>query len=424
MNHGRPVSVAVLVDLERGLRAGGHVKCWERLAEAALQHPKALDLTVFVSGEAERTTPLGTNVRFVAMPPVFSTRRLEALTGPLPDHTDLSPWHPRLARRLTEGGFDVVHTTDAYFAFAKTAERLAARTGLKLVNSIHTNTPALTRLFTGQTITTLCGHGWLERLLSGSLDLPGRLERAKLARLAAHQARCAYALVSRPDDARRAAGVLPSGRVRMLRRGIDQRLFGANRRDRAWLETRFGVSQSVPVALFVGRLDPSKNLDPLIEAVRLVNERGTGLHLFCAGDGRKRAEITQRLGALATCPGQVDADDLAKVYASADMLAMPSEIEVLCNVVLEGLASGLPAIVAEAGGMGGFIQPGLTGEVVRDGGAPAWAEALEGLAANPDRLVAMRDAVAATAPQVLPRWDDVLTEDLLPVWRAAAEPSC
>jgi len=42
-----PTSVAVLVELERGAGAGGHVKCWENLAAAATEVPD-LDLTVYV----------------------------------------------------------------------------------------------------------------------------------------------------------------------------------------------------------------------------------------------------------------------------------------------------------------------------------------------------------------------------------------
>ena len=46
---GRPVKAAVLVDLARGPAAGGHVKCWERLAAASAGLEEVLDLTVFFS---------------------------------------------------------------------------------------------------------------------------------------------------------------------------------------------------------------------------------------------------------------------------------------------------------------------------------------------------------------------------------------
>src|SRR5438874_5552023 len=104
-----PLKVGVLVDLDLTPEAGGHVKCWQRLAEAAVDCAELLDLTVHFSGPEPRRIELSSNVRYVVLPPVFSSARLICR---VPDHTDLAPWHPRLARMLTD--YDLIHTTDAY----------------------------------------------------------------------------------------------------------------------------------------------------------------------------------------------------------------------------------------------------------------------------------------------------------------------
>ena len=413
------VRVAVLVDLARGPNAGGHVKCWERLASAALAFGDRLDLTVLFSGDQTEPAALGDNVRFEALPPVFSTRRLAWLTGDLPDHTDLAPWHPRLARRLA-AGFDVLHTTDAFFAFARTAARVAERTGVPLVNSIHTATPELTRLFAGRALHRLAGNGALGRLLDQGLRLPERAEAAKVAALLHHQSRCAHVLVSRPVDRDRALTVLPSDRVHLMRRGIDRALFSPARRDRSWLAAEFGVPPEAVAVLYVGRMDSSKNILLLAEGMRRAAAAGAPLVLLCAGEGAGRAEVQGMLGERAFCPGRIEGERLARVYAAVDLFALPSEIEIYGNVVLEAMASGVPALVTERGGMGFLIEPGRTGLVVAGAGAEPWAEALAGLAAAPDHLAAMRDEVCAAAPALLPTWGDVLAEDLLPVWRQAA----
>jgi glycosyltransferase involved in cell wall biosynthesis len=407
-----------MVDLARGPNAGGHVKCWERLATAALAFGDRLDLTVFFSGDAPGRTELGANVRLEALPPVFSTRRLAWLTGDLPDHTDLAPWHPQLAARLA-AGFDVLHTTDAYFAFARTAARVAERTGLPLVNSIHTATPELTRLFASRTLHRLAGDGALGRLLEDRLRLPQRAEAAKVGALLRHQSRCAHALVSRPVDRERALSVLPAERVHAMRRGIDRNMFSPARRDRQWLAAEFGVPSDAVVVLYVGRMDPSKNILLLAEGVRRAVASGAPLVLLCAGEGRGRGVVRDMLGERAFCPGRIEGECLARVYAAADLFALPSEIEIYGNVVLEAMASGLPAVVTERGGMGFLIEPGFTGMVIRGEGAEPWAEVLAGLGAAPDRLGAMRRAVCAAAPALLPTWEDVLAEDLLPVWLQA-----
>src|SRR5579862_4098265 len=118
----KPIRVAALVDLPRSPEAGGHVKCWERLAEAAADAELPLDLTVYFSGR-HRTEVLGPGARLAHLPPLLSTAQLKFLPY-VPDHTDLAPYHPRLARELAD--YDLIHTTDAFFAFANRRERQPA----------------------------------------------------------------------------------------------------------------------------------------------------------------------------------------------------------------------------------------------------------------------------------------------------------
>src|SRR5262245_56736751 len=126
----RVLRVAVLIDLELHPHAGGHVKFWLRIAEAAVDHPE-LDLTLHFLGE-ERTTPIAANVRHRLHPPWLGTRALPFLERS-PDHTDLAPFHPTLWRDLLFS--DVIHTTGAYFSFARTGMRVARQLGTPLVTS-------------------------------------------------------------------------------------------------------------------------------------------------------------------------------------------------------------------------------------------------------------------------------------------------
>src|SRR5271154_6235561 len=168
MRAEKPIRVAVLVDLPRSPQAGGHVKCWERLAAAQTSLP--LDLTLYFSGTAPDEI-LGPRTRIRHLPPVFSTARLKFLPY-VPDHTDLAPWHPRLARELAQ--YDVIHTTDGFFAFAQTAERVSRAKGIPLVTSFHTDTPSYTRILTRQTIEKIFGHGWMGRKMLQDWNIPER----------------------------------------------------------------------------------------------------------------------------------------------------------------------------------------------------------------------------------------------------------
>jgi len=273
--------VAVLVDLALTAQAGGHVKSWERLAQAALGFAEELDLTVHFVGEEQKVIPLGENVRYVLERPVFSTARLGFLAH-VPDHTDLAPWHPRLGRALQ--GYDVIHTTDAYFAYARTAMRFAQRRRIPLVNSVHTNTPEYARIFTSLLIERLCGPGALARAIIDHAGVPRRIEARMLRRLAAYQRRCAAVFVSRPEQLG-AALERTGGRATLLRRGVDRRFFSPQKRDRAWLRSTFGIPRESPVLLFVGRINHGKNVALLLEAMTSLAARGVRAHLVCAGDG-------------------------------------------------------------------------------------------------------------------------------------------
>jgi glycosyltransferase involved in cell wall biosynthesis len=88
-------------------------------------------------------------------------------------------------------------------------------------------------------------------------------------------------------------------------------------------------------------------------------------------------------------------------------------------VVLEAKASGLPVVVAPEGG-GVFVhEPGVDGVVVAEHGPAAWADALAALIADPSRRRALAAAGLADIAGCHPSWDQVLSEDLLPVWQSA-----
>ena len=414
-----PISVGVLVDLELSPQAGGHVKCWERLARAARAFPDQLDLTVHFTGSKRAVEQLSSNVRYVIEPCVLSTARFKSLSH-VPDHTDLSPYHPRVARTLRN--YQVIHTTDAFFSYARTAARVARRSGIPLVTSVHTNTPEYSRMYTRLTIERLFGQGLLSRLMLERLALDRAVERRMLAQLDAHQRQCAFTFVSRPEQLEGAERALGS-RVGLLRRGIERELFTPQRRNRAWLAGQFGIPVERTVVLFVGRLNRGKNVLLLADAVASLVEEGLDLHVVCAGMGDQREAVMERLGARATCPGSVPPEELARLYASSDLFALPSQIEESANVVLEALASGLPVLVTRESGMGRAVVEGETGLTLPGVAREAWAAAIGELTRDAGRRLRMARAALRYAEQNLPSWEDVLAEDLLPHWQEAASRS-
>jgi glycosyltransferase involved in cell wall biosynthesis len=408
--------VGVLVDLALAEEAGGHVKIWQRLAEAACERADELDLTLHFSGARDEERSMARNVRYLIHRPVFSSARLASLLPYVPAHSDLAPFHPRLASQLH--AHQVLHTTDGCFAFARTAALVARRRRLPLINSMHTDNAGYAEVFTAEIVASLLGTGRLARLLLDRLRVAQRAGQAMRRRLADHQRQCAFLLAAKPSDAAALARRFSPDRVGVLRRGLDHRRFHPALADRRWLESEMGVPEGRVLVLLVGRLDQSKNVRVLADAMSALVAAGAPVQLVAAGDGPERAYLGERLRDRATCLGNLDSQRLARVYASADLFALPSVLDETSNATLEALASGLPVLISEHSAR--LVVDGETGLVVRDGGAPPWTEALRRLVDDPTLRGRLGRAARAFATTQIPTWSEVLTHDLLPFWRRAA----
>lgn len=409
-----PLKVAALVCLHRTQSAGGHVKSWERFAKVATQFQGELDLTVHFLGQSESVEALSPNVRYQTHIPKLGTERIPFLSH-VPDHTDLAGHNPSLAKALTR--CDLIHTTDAFFSFSNTALWVSRRYGIPIVNSVHTDTPNYTRVYTRQTVERLFGTGLISRFLLNGLKVHLRSENRMRQKLTQHQQKSAAVLVSRSEEFEDIRKLSPVPRMGVLRRGIDKELFNPLQRDRAWLRQRFGVPQDRLVVLYVGRLSEGKNVCVAAEAVAKLVESGLPVHFICAGQGPQMKTIVDRLGANVSCPGTVLGEDLARLYASADIFALPSEIEVYANVVQEALSSGLPTLLAQSGGMRRLITHGVTGIVVPGSTPEAWAQEIKALCLDANKRASLSQAARMHAENTMPDWYDVLNEDLLSVWK-------
>lgn len=425
--HGKPVSVAVLVDLYFDSLAGGHVKAWERFAEAtAMLGDPSIDLTVYFMGPAEGVLPLSSRVRYQLLPPALGTDRLHFVRQG-GGHTDLAGFHRRLAASL--GRHDVLHATST-FGFGRTAARVARERSKPLLYSLHTDAPSLARVYTRDAVTSLLGRrNPLTALLLDRLKVQewsARSQQRAVARMIEASDRV---IVSSPADRRNAQALVGDARVAMLRRGIDLERFNPARRDRAWLAQRYRIDRQLPVMLFAGRVDDSKRVMLAIEAAARVNADGRRMQLLLAGEGTRTATARQRLGERVTLAGNVPQDELAQLMACADLFVFPSEIETFGNVVVEARASGLPVVVsARAASAQSIAHVGVDGIVIDHADDPtAWTAAIARLIDDPLARLEMGARARRNVEMRSPSWKDVVRDDLLPLWReprslAVAEP--
>ena len=143
------------------------------------------------------------------------------------------------------------------------------------------------------------------------------------------------------------------------------------------------LAQRDDVVLYVGRVNWKKGLDRLLEAVTSL---GRG-HLAIAGnDDGYLAELKEAIRARGasdrvTLLGHVDGADKAALFASSRVLALVSHNENFGNVVLEGMAAGLPVVVSHAVGAAPIVAGSGAG-VVTSGDPVEIADALERILAD------------------------------------------
>ena len=416
MGFNTPLKVGVLVDLERGDEAGGHVKCWEHFAKAAVGFANQLNLTVHFQGNNDEEISLGPRTRIITLRPLFSTKRLFFLRN-IADYTDLAPGHPRLKKYLK--GYDVIHTTDGYFAYAQSAARFSRKYDIPLVNSVHTDTPGFTKVYSEKAIRQVCGKGILGRLLIERLRLPERFSKNMQQKLAEHMAQCRATLSCEKHVLETDTPI--KTHPKQLRRGIDKKLFHPNKRNTDKLRKRFGIPEGKPIIAFVGRLDDSKNVMTLAKAIKLLVDRSCNLHLILAGKGYFKNEIGNLLGDSVTFAGTLTASDIALLNASCDLFVFPSTLEIWPNAVLEAKASGAAILVAPGGGDVYVEQDGHDGLIIKDPSPRVWADEIEKLLNDPEKIAAFRKAARRDVETKRLTWADVLEQDLIPVWRSAAE---
>jgi glycosyltransferase involved in cell wall biosynthesis len=177
-------------------------------------------------------------------------------------------------------------------------------------------------------------------------------------------------------------------------RGVDTILFDPERRCRR--DDRFVIG-------YVGRLTTEKNIRFLVDLEKALIEAGLRNFRFTiVGQGAERAWLQAQMRQ-ADFTGVLRGEQLAEAYANMDVFVFPSRTDTYGNVVLEALASGVPAMVTDSGGPRFIVACGETGFV-----AKSLADFVNGvmlLASQPELLRRMRRSGRKYA--LTASWDSV-----------------
>jgi colanic acid/amylovoran biosynthesis glycosyltransferase len=159
-----------------------------------------------------------------------------------------------------------------------------------------------------------------------------------------------------------------------------------------------------PYVLFVGRFVEKKGVSTLIEAMRLLDARGSATRLVLIGDGPLGQQLREQAHGLklVSFPGWLPNPETRSWMQGALALCVPSvtgsdgDSEGLPTVIFEAMAEGVPVVGSRHAGIAEAVAHGSTGLIVPEGDPLSLADALAGLIASPE----LRQRLGSTARRV------------------------
>jgi glycosyltransferase involved in cell wall biosynthesis len=141
----------------------------------------------------------------------------------------------------------------------------------------------------------------------------------------------------------------------------------------------------------IGRLVPRKGVDSVLRAVQALRSRGTHAVIRVVGDGPERDKLERLASTLGVrgaveFTGYVPRDRVAAELCDADIYVSGSVQEGFSMALLESLASGVPVVGFDVGGISDVVVAGSTGALALDKTPEALADAIERLVPVTDRV--------------------------------------
>jgi D-inositol-3-phosphate glycosyltransferase len=202
--------------------------------------------------------------------------------------------------------------------------------------------------------------------------------------------------------------------------GVDVERFRPLDKEAARRELGF---EDEKIVLFVGRIEPLKGVDILINAAAMLESDVECSVLIVGGDESSKARVDELqhlasglgIGHRVAFVGAVDHDKLPLFYNAADVCVVPSHYESFGLVAVEAMACGVPVVASRVGGLTGTVKDGETGYLIPWLCPEPFAERIEMLLENEN----LRRSLGEVARDAVSRygWDKV-AERVLEVYAA------
>ncbi len=238
---------------------------------------------------------------------------------------------------------DLIHITGAG-DIGQLGAFMARRLKVPLVASWHTNVHqyAAHRLRGATHLLPLAGQKKIEQKILSWLMRFYRLARV---------------LLAPNEELQQELQTLSGKPVYLMRGGVDTKTFSPVHRLR--MDGRFKIG-------YVGRLCPEKNVRVLAQLEQGLRNAGIQNYQFViVGSGSEQPYLGQNMQKV-MFTGDLSGQSLSRAYSNLDLFIFPSLIDTFGDVVLEALASGVPALVVQQGGPKSLLEDGRSGLIAKD----------------------------------------------------------
>src|SRR5947199_1398905 len=296
--------------------------------------------------------------------------------------------------------FDLIHAHD--WVVGRAAVELKNRVGLPLIPTIHA---------------TEIGRG-------GSLDGEYRRKMRDIERLLVEQSDgiicCSNYML---DQIHYILGAVKT-KMRVIPNGGEASRFN-NGRQPQLIPT--GVSEDRKTILYVGRIVREKGIFTLLDAFEKLRKQGKDVSLVLVGEGPLKEDLAKevlrrKLNDRVKLAGFVDEKKLVSLYNSSDAFVLPSHYEPFGMVALEAMASRVPVVVSDVGGLSEIVEDGITGVKVPASNPSTLAEGILRVLEDRELSEQLKEN-AYRAVQERYRWD-MIAEKTIEAYRISfAKPS-
>jgi glycosyltransferase involved in cell wall biosynthesis len=186
-------------------------------------------------------------------------------------------------------------------------------------------------------------------------------------------------------------GVDPD-KVIIVPNGVSEEFLRPLPDDNGRLKASLGIQPGEHVVGLVSSLVAHEGIGTLLEAVKILGDRGVRTRALIVGDGPERAALQRQAAALgidAIFPGRVPMSQVRQYHAVLDVFVVPRTPDRVCQLVtplkpVEAMASGLPVVVSAVRALSEIVNDKVTGRLSPPLDAGALADTLQALLEDRD----------------------------------------